>query len=68
MNPSILSKSTFVNYKKLNLSLFLKSSFQKCLKHKQKPPQKVEAVLLINTISSHVGQLGRLDCMGYDGV
>ena len=44
------------------------SPLLKRLKHKQKPPHQVEAISFINTILSHVGQLGRLGCMGYDEV
>ena len=34
----------------------------------EKPPHQVEVISFINTILSRVGQLGRLGCMGYDGV
>ena len=55
----------FISY--FNL-LYKQKPPQKLLKHKQKPPYLVEASFFINTILSHVGQLGRLDCMGCDGV
>ena len=35
---------------------------------REKPPHNVEAICFVNTILSHVDQLGRLDCKDCDEV